>query len=213
MKMISKALVLLTILGLSYSADAQGIKLGGRAGINLGNVDFSGDGLTIETDSKVGLAIAFLADIGITENFSVQPELHFLQKGYKVEFGGEEGKATLNYIEIPVNAKYSFGEPESVGGFVMAGPSIGFGTNYKAEIDGEEEESGSFDEGGLKATEFSLNLGGGVTIPAAPGTVVIDVRYLLGLSDIDDEDDELEVKNRGLGFGVSFLAPIGGSGE
>ena len=38
----------------------------------------------VEPDSKVGLTLGVLADIGITESFSIQPELDFVQKGSKI---------------------------------------------------------------------------------------------------------------------------------
>lgn len=202
MKIFIKALFIMAIIGWHSSIQAQ-ISVGGRLAANIANVD--GDGM--DTDAKFGLDIAVVAEIPVSEAVSVQPELHFLQKGYTLDFGGDDFKRTLNYIEIPVLAKYNFGSAESVGGFVVVGPSVGFGVGVRAKL-GDETESGSFDEANLNAVDFGAAFGGGVNIPVSNGNVVIDVRYLLGLTDIFD--GESEVMNRGVNFGVGYVTPIGG---
>ncbi len=201
MKIVTKAFLILAIVGWQNSIQAQN-SVGGRVGINLAKVD--GEGM--DTDAKVGLDIAVSADIGVSETFSIQPELHFLQKGYKFNFLGSDLKRALNYLEIPVLIKYNLGTQESIAGFILAGPSIGFGIGYKAKSDGDED-TGSFDDIGLKSTDFSINFGGGVSIPITGGKVVIDARYLLGLANI--ADGEGEIRNRGINLGVSYLTFFG----
>ena len=203
MKIFIKALFIMAIIGWHSSIQAQ-ISVGGRLGANIAKVD--GDGM--DTNAKFGLDIAVVADIPVTDAVSVQPELHFLQKGYKLDIGaGDDPTRALNYIELPVLAKYNFGDAESVSGFVLVGPSIGFGIGYKTKF-GDEEETGSFSDANLNTVDFSANIGGGVNIPISSGTVVIDVRYLLGFANIFD--GEADAKNRGINFGVGYVTPIGG---
>ncbi|WP_414693279.1 outer membrane beta-barrel protein [Ohtaekwangia sp.] len=40
----------------------------------------------------------------------MQPELNFVQKGYKASEGSATEKLKLNYLELPVLAKVSFGK-------------------------------------------------------------------------------------------------------
>ncbi|MCP3932770.1 MAG: PorT family protein [Bacteroidetes bacterium] len=212
MKTFMKTSGLFALLLLATSAFAQSIGFGGRIGTNLANVDIEGGGITLETDSKAGLNIALLLKFGISENFSVQPEVNFMQKGYRLEldFFDEkvESKVTFNYFEVPILAKLSFG-PELIQGFVQGGPSFGFAMSGTTETDGEKEDI-DFDEDGFKRGEVSFIIGGGVGFNIGPGQLFVDARYLLGFSDIYDADaDEGSVKNRGIGVGVGFIVNIG----
>src|SRR5688500_13608928 len=101
-------LKLFTLLALSIfsltSMDAQ-IKFGGRVGLNISKQEFNQDSLTVEPKSKFGLDLALVSEIPLGELVTVSPELHWLQKGYKIEdIGGpiENLTATLNYLELPV---------------------------------------------------------------------------------------------------------------
>lgn len=188
------------------------LSVGGRVGINLAKQEIDFQGGSVSTDSKVGLDIGVFADIGITENFSVQPGLHFLQKGLKSDDGTSESKGTINYLEIPVHAKYGFGT-ETIRAFVMAGPSFGFGLGGKSEFcfNGDCQEADlDFDDDGVKRTDFSLSLGAGVGFGVGEGTLFLDLRYLLGIANIDDSgDDDFTISNRGFQIGLGYMFALG----
>lgn len=189
---------------------AQNLSFGVRAGVNLANVNIEQDGLNIEPDSRTGLNIGAILNIGVTDAFSVQPELSFIQKGYSLELLGDEVELILNYLEIPILAKYAFGS-ESFQGFVQAGPAIGFALNGKSKF-GDEEEDIDFDEDGLNTFDFGLQFGAGAAVPAGPGEAFLDLRYALGLANISDDEsgDDITTTNRGLLITVGYLFPIGG---
>ncbi|NBC08282.1 MAG: outer membrane beta-barrel protein [Bacteroidetes bacterium] len=210
---------MLALAAVATTIQAQTTSFGLRAGLNSATINFEDEtGLGIEPDSRIGLDLALMASLGITEEFSIQPELHFIQKGFRLDldFGvGDvvESQVLVNYLEIPVLAKYAFGG-ETLQGFVNGGPSIGYGLSgkSKAKSNGvEEEEDLDFKEDGVKRTDFSFVFGGGLSIKAGPATVFLDIRYLLGLTNIDDsgDDDSPKQRNRGLGFGLGVLFPIG----
>ncbi len=137
---------------------------------------------------------------------SVQPELNFVQKGTKAEEDGESAKMTLNYLEVPVLIKATFGEATKF--YVNAGPSLGLGLGGKlkasegpisAEVDvkfgdGDDDEVVYIE----KKTDFGLQLGGGVIIAEK---VMIDLRYGLGLSSLFEDG---KVKNNVLQFTVGI---------
>lgn len=202
MKTLLKTFTFFFALSLITSSTQAQINFGVRAGVNLANQTFEQDGLTIEPDGKLGLTFGVLADVGLTDNLSIQPEVDFIQKGMQLEleFFGEttKSKQTWNYIEIPVLVKYKFGT-DAVKAAVMAGPSLGFALSAKDDTDGVETDL-DFDEDGVKRGDLGFNFGGMVGF----GNFFVDLRYQLGLSNLAD-DDEVTVNNKGLILGVGYM--------
>jgi hypothetical protein len=95
----------------------------------------------------------------------MQPELLFIQKGEQYQAGGVVTKAKLNYLELPVLAKISFGS-ESVKGYVNAGPSLTLGLTGKQTV-----------EGGPNAGETDIRFGD----RAGEGRRYLDNRFDFGL--------------------------------
>ncbi|MCR9288087.1 MAG: PorT family protein [Bacteroidetes bacterium] len=187
---------------IATTSQAQ-INFGLRAGINLANQAFEQDGLTIEPDANLGLTVGVLADIGISDNLSIQPEIDFIQKGMQLEFEffGEttKSKQTWNYVEIPVLVKYKFGT-DAVKAAVMAGPSFGYALSAKDETDGVETDLDFDDNDGVKRGDFGLNVGGMVGF----GNLFIDLRYQIGLANIADDSD-VTVNNKGFIIAVGCM--------
>lgn len=108
-------------------ANAQtGIKVGVKGGFN--GSTFSG------TDSKgseykAGFAAGALVNFGVSDNFSIQPEFLYSQKGASIDnFGGVNGvtfKSTLGYLDVPIMFRYNIGE-DGKGFFVELGPQGSF---------------------------------------------------------------------------------------
>ena len=199
---------------------AQTISLGVRAGSNLATAEIGSPlGISLDAGNLVGLDLAAVLNIGLTKAFSIQPEVHFQQKGWKFEFAffdeTIEENFHLNYLEVPVLAKYAFGL-EKVQGFVLAGPSVGMGMGGKAKISEggiEEEEDITFGSGEeeLKKYDLGVALGGGIGIKVGGGQIFLDVRYLLGLTNLSnvEEDDLFSFNNRGIAVGIGALFPLG----
>ena len=182
------------------------ITFGARVGINIASQTTQVNSLDINLDSddNVGFTIGGLVNIAITDAFSIQPELNYIQKGGEDEFEllGETTttELNLNYIEIPVLAKYAFG-PETFKVFVMAGPSIGYGLNGETTIDDEESEDFDWDEEGANRTDFGFQAGVGVQYR----NIFLDARYGFGLSDIEDLEDDVDVTNEGINIGIGYM--------
>ncbi|MCR9100567.1 MAG: PorT family protein [bacterium] len=200
------------------SLHAQSLSVGIRGGINLANVSFE-DEPDIETDNRMGLDFGLLLNFGVSESFSIQPEIHYMQKGYRIDqqiLGQSiEQDVLLNYLELPILAKLALGN-ESIKVLINAGPSIGYALNGKlesdilgqrieADIDFSEDEEGEFNR-----LEFSMLFGTGLSFDVGAATIFADVRYLLGLTTWGDlDDDEFPaIRNRGLGLGLGLLVPV-----
>jgi len=181
---MKKTLMLVAVMALiSMSSMAQ--TFGVKAGVNISNLKVDGDGASASFDSKVGLAIGAFAKFNLSEEFVFQPELLFSQYGAKVI----EENLKLNYISIPLMAKYYFG------GFnVQAGPQLGLLMSAKA---GDEDV-----KDGMKGMDFGLNLGAGYDFENGLG---IDARYNIGLSNIaEDTEDDAKLLNKGFQFTLSY---------
>lgn len=213
MNYVIKTLGWCLVLVLSINLNAQTTSFGARIGINSATINVSDDasGFEIEPDSRIGLNIAAILNVGITEDFSIQPELNFLQKGFKVETDFFENNITLNYLEVPILAKYAFGS-ETIQGFVLGGPAVGYAISgkLKEEFNGESnEEDIDFEEDGIKRLDFGFDIGGGLGIVTESATIFVDIRYLFGIANIDDEDsNDGSIRNRGLNIAVGALFPI-----
>jgi hypothetical protein len=199
MKRISFACTVVCLIWAS-AATAQS-SVGIRAGILISKQQFKEGMLDVDPKSKFGADLALIAEFGLGEVIAISPEFHWLQKGAKIEdIGGtfEESSRTFNYLEIPVLLKLKF--DQEGGFFFFAGPSIGylFDATDK-DGDGNTED---IDLADFKRAELGAHLGGGIGI----GPLKIDVRYIIGFSNIADYDgDNLEVRNSGFGAGVAFI--------
>ncbi len=184
-------LVLLAVAGATV-AQAQ-IKYGPMLGANLANIkgDFDDDNAM-----KFGMHIGGVVDIGISDNFSIMPGALFSMKGTQSD---EESKykTNLNYIEIPVLAKYQL---ESGLNF-SAGPYLGLLMSAKA-TDGDNDVDIKDD---LAGTDIGLKFGLGYQLESGLG---FNVNYGLGMTTIADDSD-IDSKNNVIGISVMYL--LGGN--
>jgi hypothetical protein len=100
--------------------------------------------------SKIGLNLGLGINVPISEIFSFQPELQFIQKGYRIKFSESDqgfsikadGKVNLNYLEVPVLIKAAVGA-DDLKFFFAVGPSIGVGLGGKGKLKLETEFLGA----------------------------------------------------------------------
>ena len=173
--------------------------VGVRAGVMSSKQNVQEGNITEDYKSKLGADIAFVADfpIGIV---SISPEFHWLQKGGKIEdLNGTIGEVsrTFNYLEIPLLVKLNFGKGASF--FLLAGPSIGYLLNgTDKDMDGNTND---IDLDFYKRTEWGAHVGGGIGL----GPIKIDLRYMFGLTDILDDNSDIEITNSSIGAGVTLM--------
>jgi len=188
-----KKLVLAAVLALGFTgANAQELQIIPKAGVNLSTQ-------TINLTNGEKYKFGFQGGVGLNiptgvKNFSVQPEINFVNKGTTVKIGSDKEKYNFNYLEVPVLAKYNFGMF-----YVNAGPSIGYLVGKDKKLDATY--------GDLKKINFEVQMGGGVAIPAGPGKVIVDARYGLGLNNISDEAGT-NVKNRSIQLSVGYAIKL-----
>jgi hypothetical protein len=192
--------------------NAQGVKFGLTAGLNTSTL--TSNDSDDDFSWKLGFQIGALADIAVTETFSVIPELNFSQKGFKIEFeeDGESANLTynLNYLTLPINLAYKVDLGLSGKILLFAGPYLGYGLSIsgKAKAAGitvDLEEAGmelkfGSDEDNVKALDFGVNVGAGYQYEK----VFFKLQYNLGLSNLSNYDD-YTMKNGNIAVTAGYL--------
>src|SRR6476620_11456259 len=113
-------LVAIAVMAFGFT-NAQQTRFGIKGGLNVSTV-VGGD--VDNTKSLVGFHVGGLAEIHVVEKFFIQPELLYSTQGTKIDGPfGTDGDVKLNYLNIPVLAKYYFIENKFS---VEAGPQLGF---------------------------------------------------------------------------------------
>lgn len=187
---------------------SQELRIGAKAGVNFASL---GGDETDDLDGKTGFHIGGLVEIPITEKFAVQPELLYSAVGAKYEeseeFLGEtysyEEKLKLDYITIPIMAKYYIIEGLSV----ELGPQIGILVSAKAEYEASGGGESESDEEDVKEFYNSLDLGAGLGASyRLPMGVFFSARYVLGFSNIYEDSGDFKNQNNviQLSAGYSF---------
>jgi len=201
----------------------KGFGFGMKAGIDLSswsNVDLTSEDPTVTNDkiSKLGFQGGFIGNFGFNKFLSIQMELLFEQKGLKIKAtnGTVTAKVwtTVTYFDIPLLVKFSY----PLGPVVIygnLGPYFGIGLSGKLATDPDVGMGGKieFKEGGLNRFDFGLLFGGGAGFSIGNGEVFLDLRYGLGLSDINNitsKPSGYEKNcNRNFGIAVGYLIRLG----
>ena len=178
---------------------------GPKLGMNLTNL-YGSD--VEESGFKSGVCLGAFMTFNISSVFAIQPELLYTQKGDKYEdedefFGTLKAWTMLDYLEIPILAKFSIPTKGKVTPNLFFGPAVAFKTRSKGrlEIEGLSVEVDIEDVSGV---DLGLALGAGVGIVAGPGEVVVDARYTLGLTSVDASEWDMDVKNAAISILVGY---------
>lgn len=208
MRIVNLLLFLFMLIG---QMNAQ---IGVRISTNIANFNVSEDlGDALELNYKMGFGLGVYYKVALDENLSFQPEINYVQQGAKIS--GEEQGFTLssvfkfNYIQIPILAKYQFGEPDRINFFVEGGPYVGFGigkgkqeTCFDGDCDVEETSFGNSDDDDIKNPDFGIQVGGGLIINSK---LSFDIRYVYGIQNLLNEaDDDDFIRNTAFNIGVGY---------
>lgn len=150
------------------------------AGADFTTITGVDDSSDVTYKTSTGIAAGFFANIPFGSSFVLEPELLYANKGANVE--GEEITANLNYIEIPVLARYNF--KADGGPFAYAGPYVGFNVKCSATVDTLSVPCEELDGSPQANTVF----GGAVGIGYQNAQWGFDIRYEYDFTDaIKDE--------------------------
>ena len=115
--------------------------------------------------------------------------------GFDLEKLQKSRKIKLDYVDVPVLARFSSPVSGGTSFHVFAGPSFSFRVSAKAESSFEDEEESEDIDDDVERFDLGLVAGAGLEF----GHFLIDGRYTWGLSNINknkDETDDVKIKNR-----------------
>jgi opacity protein-like surface antigen len=209
MMKISLFLVVFLALCLVLPAKAQ-TYLGVIAGLNLANVSPDPEPEGLDLSNRTAFGFGGILDVGLNESVTLRFEPMYLQKGAEATMNGVDIEFNLAYLEVPVMLKFAFGTGDTKP-YIMAGPTVGFNLSAKQTISmgGNSEEMDLKDD--ISSTDFGLGFGGGVNFLTGKNSIFVEVRYTLGLTNINDDSDDpdSELKTKGIQIFAGITFPIG----
>lgn len=184
-----KRIILAAVVLLAASVDmqAQMVKFGIKAGLNYANQ--TGSDITINsnnynTDAITSYHAGLVAEIKVTDGFSVQPELLYSTQGATYKNAVEEFKNELGYLSIPVLAKFHLNKTISLD----LGPQASFLLSERKNVNFKEAETFEFGAAGGLGLNITKNF-------------FLQGRYVLGLT---EASKEAKVKNSVVQISAGF---------
>jgi hypothetical protein len=176
-------------------------RFGVTAGVNFAKLD--GDETEGPIDTRTSWMAGVFASRELHPNFAVEGAVLFSEQGAKgsvfEEGVGFDAELKLRYLQIPVLGKLMMSPmgARQVRPFVTAGPALGINIGCRVAIESDdldvENDCDAEDGPEVKTIDFSAVFGGGIDF----GGLTVGLRYWLGLTSIDDSDEEtVDVKNR-----------------
>jgi hypothetical protein len=148
MRYYKAAIAVFAAFFIGFQARSQDIYLGVKGGIGIPNLKAGSGASEISKgySSRLGPYFGVFGDFHLTRVFSLQPEINYSSQGGKKDgrqaipaqefnpqapantfvYANYKSNAKLNYIEVPVLAKFTFPLGEKWNFIVDAGPYVGF---------------------------------------------------------------------------------------
>jgi hypothetical protein len=192
--MKTKLLVLAAAVLFSQAIMAQ-FHIGAKAGANIIKID----GKSFKDEFRYGYHLGGFMEVRLSNKFVLQPEVLFnqysttLDSNFKNIYQGvinssAQSKVKLGYLSIPILINYKL-----IGSFLslQAGPQFSVLMNKNKTL---------LQNGGEAFKNGDFSMLGGVQVKL--GAIRVNGRYVVGLSNINDIDDQDEWKSQG--FQVSI---------
>ena len=201
---------------LTSSIVAQEFSYGFKGGLNLASLsnldtEFFDEG-SADSKPRISFHLGAVGEYKFSDKFSGQAELLYSGVGGKYEYSesGEnysykdEGTYKLDYLSVPILAKYYVNESLSLEGGLQLSFLLSAKEDYESkEVFDGETDTYSYTEDiseYLEGTDFGLAVGGTYNIN---GGMFLSLRYVLGLSNIN-KIALIKNKNRVLQFSVGY---------
>ena len=181
---------------------AQALMAQFNIGIKVGSNITKVDGKSFKDEFRYGYHLGGFAEIGLGGKLSLQPEVLFNQYQTKVDSSfknvyqnalnfSDNREVKLSYLSVPVLLNYKLGNALTL----QAGPQFGILLDQDKNLVQNGKEA--FSKG-----DFSMLGGASINI----SKLRLTGRYMVGLNNINDLDDQNKWKNQGfqVSLGISL---------
>ncbi|MFK7770661.1 MAG: porin family protein [Saprospiraceae bacterium] len=205
------------------------VSLGLKGGVNFANITLPEIGIINIPDAQTNksFTVGAVAEFGIKNGFAIQTEANYTKKGFIINEGiplelaniplpvGVKVTTDLNYIEVPILAKYNFGNGK-VGGYVTAGPTMSYASggrfrtaaNFIIDFNVIDRKF-DFDDLNISKFDIGASIGAGGTVNLGATKLFVDARYTHGFNKLDNIPViDLDFKNKNFALTTGFLIPL-----
>ncbi|MFZ1081885.1 MAG: porin family protein, partial [Candidatus Kryptoniota bacterium] len=236
-RLVSYSLFMSIFLLMMQTSHAQ-VQIGIQGGLSVPDLSGGNNEISQGYTSRLAPNFGITAEIPLINNFSIEPQINFDGQGGQRNglqpiagstsptggylYANFKNASILNYIEIPVLAKYTFWFG-GTGLDVNAGPYVGFLLNATEKTSGTSQiyidnngtpsgQSASFDASSdvtssIHEVNFGIAGGIGIILPlTGRASVSLDVRGLYGLTNVQKyaQDGTSQTGNLIISVGYSY---------
>ncbi len=191
----------------TYAQSRQRWSFGPRAGLNLSN--FRGD------VQNTKLLPGFYAGLGAMysddSRFGFSVDALYSQRGARFDVPASQFNVPIkadirvNYIEVPVLARYFLTDGGSFRPNIFVGPSVALRTGAKTTNKSGSNSTTTDSKEFYRPAELGLSAGFQLNFRAGDRQrLTVDARYTLGLTDITEDATEVRNSTISVGLGYSF---------
>lgn len=180
------------------------IYVGPKAGITYSTISNFKDQFLTKATNRLGYQFGAVGEFGFTTKFSFQTEMMYFSRGAKLK--DIDGQIKMNYIGIPLLAKYSFKILGLTKFYAMGGTF----TDVRTKGEWVDAGGATSDLGpGFKKYDWGFSFGAGAEYPTKKGKWALDLRYNLGMTDLHDEaGDNFKTRSRSFGLALTYKFDI-----
>ncbi len=200
----------------------NGLEIG--IGPAFSNITLKGIDHSIRPDRTLhtGLQVQALWNQNIGEGFSIASGIGYKEKGFMWKEGintnvlnipisiGVTATTNINYLELPLNLKYTVGDENGIKAFAFAGPSLGYALNANVQtranmlIDFNINRTNiNLNDPIYNRVELGANAGAGIELPIGNGSIIASGNYMHGFNRVID-NTVIDFKARNYGFGLNL---------
>jgi hypothetical protein len=129
---MKKIIILALGLCAATAANAQDVRLGVKAGLNLPNIIKDDGNNNFSTKVNPGFNAGLTVDIPLVSGLAFTPEILFASKGYKANTSLGEFTQTTYFVDVPILASIKVA---GSGLNIVVGPQVSFLTSTKNKFE------------------------------------------------------------------------------
>ncbi len=176
--------------------DVGFVYFGPKVGTNfskISNMDQTG----LDVSNRLGYQFGGVAELGLTNMLSFETELVFTSKGMADDFSA----IRVNYLSVPLLAKFSFNMMGLSRVYATGGTYNNIRTNARVVYEFGESFSETHH---YTVIDWGLSVGAGAGYDIGYGLLCLDLRYDLGIVDVEKVNVTEKNRNRSFGIALTF---------